>query len=120
MPAVFKSTSGTPLAEGQTRFVVPFGKDTMFEGDKGLRIADITDGASNTILLLEVGADKAVTWTKPDDLDFDPQKPKAGLGTMSEETFPVAFADGSVRFIRRGYRRGDVSSPDSSERRNVD
>ena len=101
MPEVFKSLGSKPLAEGQTRYVVPVGKDTIFEGDKGTALAKITDGASNTILILEVGADKAVTWTKPDDMDFDSQKPLAGLGTIGEEGILAAFADGHVQSIRK-------------------
>ena len=31
--------------------------------------------------------DKAVTWTKPDDLPFDPDQPLAALGTIPEEGF---------------------------------
>jgi hypothetical protein len=101
MPAIFKSAAGKPLAEGQTRYVVPTGKDTIFEGDKGHRVADITDGLSNTILIVEAGDDKAVTWTKPEDMAFDPQKPLAGLGTIGDDGTPVAFADGSVRMIHK-------------------
>ncbi len=101
MPLLFKSPGGKPLAEGQTRYVVPVGKDTIFEGVKGIGFDKILDGASNTILIVEVGEDKAVTWTKPDDMAFDPQKPLAGLGTIGESGTPVAFADGSVRMIRK-------------------
>jgi hypothetical protein len=101
MPSIFKNPNGKPLAEGQTRYVVPSGKDTIFDGDKGISMAHITDGTSNTILILEVGEDKAVTWTKPDDMDFDPQKPMTGLGTIDPAGILAAFADGSVRMIRK-------------------
>jgi hypothetical protein len=101
MPTVFISPAGKPLAEGQTRYVVPVGKDTIFDGDKGVRIDDIRDGTSNTILILEVGEDKAVTWTKPDDMDFDPGKPMAGLGTIDGATISVVLADGSVHALKK-------------------
>ena len=101
MPSIFASPNGKPLAKGETRYVVPVGKDTIFEGDKGIKIAQITDGTSNTILILEVGEDKAVTWTKPDDMDFDPQKPLAGLGTIAGATFSALFADGSVHVLKK-------------------
>jgi hypothetical protein len=101
MPKTFKSPDGKPLADGQTRYVVPFGKGTIFDGNKGIRMEDVLDGLSNTILILEVGADKAVTWTKPDDMDFDPKNPKDGLGTIDPAGIPVALADGSVRTIRK-------------------
>ncbi len=101
MPDVFKSTGGKPLAEGHTRYVVPFGKDTIFEGDKGIRPEDIPDGMSNTVLILAVGADKSVVWTKPDDLDFEAKQPLAGLGTIDDEGIPAVFADCHVQNIRK-------------------
>ena len=101
MPLVYKSLAGKPLDEGKTRYVVPFGKGTIFDGDKGISFEQITDGMSNTILLLEVGEDKAVTWTKPDDLDFDPQKPLASLGTIGDAGIATTIADGSVHVLRK-------------------
>jgi type II secretory pathway pseudopilin PulG len=101
MPSIFESPNGKPLAKGETRYVVPVGKDTVFDGDKGITLGKITDGLSNTILILEVGEDKAVTWTKPDDMDFDPQKPLAGLGTIVDGGILAAFADGHVQSIRK-------------------
>src|SRR6185295_10166602 len=68
MPAIFNSP-GADLPPGKTCYVVPRGKNTLFEGDKGMRDRDIVDGTSKTIMLVEVGADKAVTWTKPDDME---------------------------------------------------
>lgn len=101
MPSIFESPNGKPLAKGETRYVVPVGKDTIFDGDKGTKLEDITDGTSNTILILEVGEDKAVTWTKPDDMDFDSQKPLAGLGTIAGSGILAGFADGHVQNIRK-------------------
>jgi hypothetical protein len=100
MPAVFKDPD-SKLAGGQTRYVVPVGKDTIFDGAKEITFAEIRDGTSNTLLILEVGEDKAVIWTKPDDMDFDPQKPLAGLGTIGPDGFAAALADGSVHTIRK-------------------
>lgn len=102
MPAVYKSPAGKPLAQGKTRYVVPFGKDTIFDGDKGVTDSQISDGMSNTVLILEVAEDKAVTWTKPDDMNFDPHKPLSGLGTIGEPNILAAFADGHVQIIRKG------------------
>jgi hypothetical protein len=59
----------------------------------------ITDGTSNSVLVLEVNENAAVVWTKPDDLVFDPTKPLAGLGAAHPGGFLAALADGSVRFI---------------------
>lgn len=98
MPDVFKSAGGH-LPEGMTRFVVPVGKDTMFDGTKGLATSAATDGPSVTILALEVGDDKAVTWTKPDDLEFDPQHPLAGVGA-SVSAIPAVMGDGSVHVLK--------------------
>ena len=77
MPAVFANPSEQP-AIGRTHYVVPVGKGLMFDGEKGVRMADVKDGASNTIMAVE--ADKSVIWTKPDDLDVDLEKPLDGLG----------------------------------------
>ena len=55
------------------------------------------DGTSNTIMTVEVSDDKAVIWTKPDDWQFDPEKPLAGLGRAHPGGFCAAMCDGSIR-----------------------
>jgi hypothetical protein len=58
------------------------------------------DGTSQTILLLEVDADRAVEWTRPDDYEVDPKQPLAGVGHLREgAVFAAGFADGAVRAI---------------------
>jgi len=100
MPALYLSPGpGQVATSGKTRYRVPSGPMGMFPG-KGLSLREITDGTSNTIMLVEVAAPGAVEWTKPDDLEVDNKDPLAGLTGNPTGQFLVAFADGSVRPIR--------------------
>jgi hypothetical protein len=108
MPTIYHSPLSRAGA-GKTTYLVPAGKDTMFPpGPKGLRIQDITDGTSNTIMMVEVDDEHAVPWTKPDDLRFDPRQPLKGLGSPRQGWFIAAFADGSVRVISRTINPQDL------------
>jgi hypothetical protein len=55
----------------------------------------IPDGQADTILVIQAGADKAVPWTKPDDLTPDFGKPWECLGKVGDHIH-VVFIDGSV------------------------
>ncbi len=98
MPKILRSP-GSTVAPGMTNYLTIRHKDSAFPGKEGIKITAITDGTSNTLMAVEVDDDHAVTWTKPDDLDFDPQKPLAGLKGLWPNGFIAAFCDGSVRFI---------------------
>jgi len=100
IPPVFRSANEKLSAEGKTRIVAPVGKDMAFEPNgEGTKINDFTDGTSNTILLLEAAEDRAVVWTKPDDLEIDVNEPKTGVFDPDAKSFLAALADGSVRTI---------------------
>lgn len=99
MPAVYRSPASQARERGLTNYVVPIGPDTIFPGRESTSIADMGDGASNTILAVEVADRCAVVWTKPDDLAFDPANPAKDLGVMWEGGFMALFADGSVQFL---------------------
>jgi hypothetical protein len=78
-----------------TPFQVFVGKGTLFEGTQGLRLADATDGAANTLLIAE--ATREVPWTKPEDLPYAADRRLPGLGRSGAlPTFAAAFADGKV------------------------
>lgn len=98
MPALYHNPSSPPRP-GMAHFLGVSGKGLIFDGTKGRPISEITDGTSNTIMVVEVDPDRAVTWTKPDDWEYNAAKPLAGLGKAHPGGFNALLADGSVRFI---------------------
>jgi len=100
MPTVYRSPFSTAPPE-MTVYLAPVGPGTIFEGQTGLTLGEITDGTANTILVVEANDDRAVIWTKPDDWTYDPQRLLAGLGQSHPSGFLAIFADGSVHFLSR-------------------
>jgi hypothetical protein len=94
IPQVFRSPGdvGWP---GKTRYVGLKSSTTVFPGNERLRLAGITDGTSNTIFVVQAAPEAAVEWTKPADIEFDPDNPFKGLGTP-RGMFLAAFCDGSA------------------------
>lgn len=70
----------------------------LLDGDaKGAKMANVTDGLSNTFMVVEAG--EAVPWAKPDDLAYDGKMALPKLGGPSG-FFAVVMGDGSTRTIR--------------------
>ncbi len=100
MPATYACPSRPPGEPFTTTYRVFTGKGALFEDGKDTKIVDVTDGTSNTIMVVE--AKEAVPWTKPDDLPFDPAAAPSLLGAASTHPggFNALFANGSVRFLK--------------------
>jgi hypothetical protein len=97
MPAIFQNPN-LPDAAGKTNYLAVVGEPCVFNGTgTGTRLPDVKDGTANTIVLVEASPDEAVEWTKPDDLEYDANSPKAGLGGVRPTVWIAGFADGSVR-----------------------
>jgi hypothetical protein len=64
-------------------------------------LVGIPDGTTNTLVIVEAG--EAVDWTKPDDFDWSPGKPKPSLGGIAPnlQYFQILMASGEVRKVRK-------------------
>jgi len=106
MPQVFQ-TPGRPR-DGKTSYLAPLSKSTMFPGVEGVHRSEITDPVANTVALVQAAPDRAVEWTRPDDLKFDAAVPMEGLGGLQitgdtvglRDGIPALFADGAVRLLK--------------------
>ena len=97
MPAVYKAPGSSSVFK--TVYLTPRGENTVFPGEKAIRIKDVTDGTSKTIMVVEASEDNATVWTKPDDFEIDEHNPIAGLIGLRDGVFLAAFCDGSVHTI---------------------
>jgi hypothetical protein len=100
MPATYLCPSrskGEPFA---TTYQVFVGQNALFEQDKDIGVQGVTDGTSNTIMVVE--AKESVPWTKPADLTFDPAAAPSlfGAGSSHPGGFNACMGDGAVRFIK--------------------
>jgi hypothetical protein len=105
MPQVFACPGGPSRRSGKTSYLVVVGPETdtysintPFEPTRGADIRHITDGLSNTILVLET--DVAVPWTKPDDLRWTKGEPLPRVASAHAGGSHVVFADTAIRFIK--------------------
>jgi hypothetical protein len=113
MPAVFRDPV-EPANSTSSSYYGLTGPSTIFFGKEGAKFDQITDGLSNTFMLVEAKRD--IPWTKPEDIPYaadvaagdaptrnvsryviDAPLPK--LGGHYADIFLVGMCDGSVRAI---------------------
>lgn len=114
-PGVFWTPGAPDRSTGKTCYVAIVDENSMFprlpagqpkdaklrqRGGGMVKADDIPDGASNTILLVEVDPEYAVIWTKPDDLPADPAILRQALGHFRHRGFLAVFADGRPMTVR--------------------
>ncbi len=106
MPAIFKSPgvdepgmTTVVAVVGDTTGLGPLPKGAPFRPGNpktNIKFRDLTDGSSNTILVIRTTPENAVPWTKPADLPFDEEKLDQLVVDSSDGAFMAIFADGSV------------------------
>ena len=84
----------------RTVFSSPDGAETMLgEVGQDRSFADIRDGVSNTLMVVEVAPEQAVVWSQPEDVTLLPTDPLADTGSVHQGGFHVVMGDGAVKFI---------------------
>jgi hypothetical protein len=102
MPVVYQNPN-LKLEPGKTNYLAVVGKECIMDGTpKGIGIRNVTDGTSKTIAFVEADPTQAVEWTKPDDLEFNLDDPKAGVGNVRPGAWYAALCDGSVQLVAEG------------------
>ncbi len=101
----YRCPSGRVLSPGETNYVMIAGKGTVGgEPNEVVKMSDITDGTSNTIMAVEV-AGSGILWLEPRDMTIEEAVAYIAnpSGNGQKQSHPggvnVAMVDGSVRFI---------------------
>ena len=95
------------LPEGHTVFQMPTSQPedhpstVLVQGQRGSTFGSISDGTSNTIMLLSVDAQSAVPWTKPADWQFDPSNPRRNFGNDFSGKTLVGTCHGTIEFLSK-------------------
>lgn len=84
-------------------YVAIVGPNSVFQGPTATQIPMITDGTSNTIMIVEVRGNHK-SWMEPADLDATTMQYKVNAGSTDPGSFHpggmnASYADGSVRFL---------------------
>ncbi len=96
MPATYAHPS-RPTQPGYTVYQAPVSDHSLLRETEPTRMQQITDGTSNTIMLIETATEKSVPWTKPEDYPINADDPTINLFTNG--ITQAAFGDGSVRVL---------------------
>lgn len=104
MPSVYACPSDSAGVMSETSYCVLTAPGYMFDADKAIKKADILDGLTQTLMLVEV-VDSGIEWTEPKDIDGTRLAQGINSGTPGccgsnhRGGVVMAFADSSVQFM---------------------
>jgi tetratricopeptide (TPR) repeat protein/Zn-dependent protease with chaperone function len=93
MPDIYRSS---PRDKEETRFATPIADGTLFGGERPPMMQQITDGVSNTVLVVQTATNQAIPWTKPDDLPVDLEHPRRAWGRTTPRSIFCVLADATT------------------------
>jgi len=126
MPQILQCPSEpSEIKQSTTNYVAVIGPDTLWPGDKPIRLKDIPDGTDKTILLIEWPRSD-INWLEPRDLTvgqllkelesnakpnrFAVHTENHGPLYLPETGVHVLFANGSVRLLSVDYLRKNLKA----------
>lgn len=99
MPGVYAPTIPNKAASGSTFCQVIAGPGALFDGEEGTKLTDVGDGLAWTLMVVE--GSEPVPWTKPQDLDYDKDKPLPRFGGPFADGFHALMGDGGAFFLTK-------------------
>lgn len=101
--SIYTCPSDPDGATSTTNYMAIVGPNTIFSGPDATSFRDITDGTSNTLLVVEVHQ-TTTSWMEPTDLDFNQMQMMIGggpteMGSHHPGGLNVLYGDGAVRFV---------------------
>ncbi len=101
MPPLFMHPSHPELlAQGKTLYQLPTGSGTAYEKDRGPTDESIRTPKDKTALIVEASLANAVEWTRPDDVQLDPDDPLANLLHSPQGGPNIVFYGQNVTALR--------------------
>ena len=94
MPFVYANPAQKGL-QNKTVYRVPAGDNSILGGNSVIGLKDILDGTANSAMVLDVGPEMAIEWTKPDSLPIDAANVVSSFGDLNK-VITVLLSDGSV------------------------
>jgi prepilin-type processing-associated H-X9-DG protein len=96
MPREFLLPGKKNQEETSTHYRVFVGRQSVFDYRRSHTLGELDGLASRTWMVMETA--EAVPWTKPEEVQYDPNEPLPRMGDFLAGGFNVAMVDGSVSF----------------------
>jgi Protein of unknown function (DUF1559) len=113
MPSTFACPSRFSNPTNLTSYVAVTGPGTMFPGAQSTKLADVTDGTSNTLMIVEI-SNVNIPWTAPVDLDVRTMSfqindgKRAGISSKHPGGAIVGVGDGRARWASNSITPGNL------------